>query len=90
MFNYGTGDPNPAKRSVVSTQVAPPKSDPGASFGNQNQEVDTSNIFNGSSRDKATSWRVHRGAGAAPNSAFAGKGAISFDENSTPQPFEIK
>lgn len=67
-----------------------PKSDPGASFGDQTPSVDTSSIFYGSSKDKATSWRVNRSAGSTPNAAYAGKGAISFDDNQGYQPLEVK
>lgn len=68
-----------------------PKSDPGASFGDQTPAgVDTSSIFYGSSKDKATSWRVNRGAGSTPNAAYAGKGAISFDDGTPYQSVEMK
>ena len=68
-----------------------PQSDPGASFGDQTpRAVNTSSIFYGSSKDKATSWRVQRGAESTPSSAYLGKGAISFDEGTAYQPVEMK
>jgi len=87
MFNYGTPSTRPASDSIHSIQFAKgdtPRSDSGASVGNQNPDIDTSNVFYGSSMDKATSWRVHRGANAAPNSATLGRGNVFAEGAPTP------
>lgn len=73
---------------MLSQQFLP--SDPGASFGKQAATPDTSGIFIGSSKDKATAWRVQRSAGSTPNAAYAGKGAISFDDSSPYQPVQVR
>lgn len=86
MFNYGTPSTNPASDSIHSIQFAKtptPSSDQGASVGKQSGDQDTSGIFYGSSMDKATSWRVHRGAGSTPNAATVGRGNV-FAADSAP------
>lgn len=73
---------------MLSQQFLP--SDPGASFGKQAATPDTSSIFIGSSKDKATAWRINRGGDNTPNAAYAGKGAISFGDDSPYQPVAVK
>lgn len=87
MFNYGTPSTRPAADSIHSIQFAKgdtPRSDSGASVGNQNPNIDTSNVFYGDSMAHATSWRVHRGADATPNAATAGRGNVFAEGSNTP------
>lgn len=87
MFNYGTPSTNPAADSIHSMQFATtqtPRSDSGASIGNQNQDIDTSQVFYGDSLAKATSWRVRRGAGSTPNSATVGRGNVFAADSAPP------
>jgi hypothetical protein len=82
-------DLHPASSAVQAIQA--PKSDPGAKFGDQNDAPNTSGIFVGSSRDKATAWRINRTSGNTPNAAYVGKSAITFgDDNQPYKPVEMR
>jgi hypothetical protein len=57
-----------------------PDSNPGSAFASQTSTPEnTSNIFYGDSKEKATRWTVQRNQQTNPNAAYAGKGAITFD-----------
>jgi hypothetical protein len=66
-----------------------PDPNPGSAFASKTPTPEnTSNIFYGSSKEKATRWTLPRNQNTAPNAAYVGKGAITFDNpaSSAPQP----
>jgi hypothetical protein len=83
---YGTHTALSAVQNMGG-QVRPgatPAPDRGASIGNQNADADTANVFYGSSQDKATAWRVHRGANQSVNAAYVGSGNITMSQPTQP------
>ena len=80
-------DTNPATSAVQQMSFSIPKSDPGASFGGQSGEVNTSEIVNAPTNEKAMRWTNRRGAGERIDPTQVGKGARDFgSDNSNYQP----
>jgi hypothetical protein len=78
-------DTSPAVSAVQQMSIELPKSDPGASFGGQTTEVNTSDIFNAPSNEKAMRWTNRRGAGERIDPTQVGKGARDFGDKTTAQ-----
>ena len=58
-----------------------PDPNPGAAFASKIPTPEnTSKIFYGDSKQQATRWTLPRNQDTTPNAAFAGKGAITFDD----------
>jgi hypothetical protein len=80
-------DTNPAASAVQNMSFDLPKSDQGASFGGQSGEVNTSDIVNAPSNEKAMRWSNRRGLGERIDPTQVGKGARDFgDKDTTFQP----
>lgn len=83
---YGTHTALSAVQNMggqVRPGVTPPP-DRGSSIGSQNVDVDTADIYLANSAQKATAWRVRRGAKMSVNAAMVGHGDVQMPSQSTP------
>lgn len=78
-------DTNPAASAVQQMSFDLPKSDPGASFGGQTAEVNTSDIVNAPTNEKAMRWANRRGPGERIDPTQVGKGSRDFGDKTSAQ-----